>query len=92
MIVLFSLHRLYCSDDTKALLTSYVVQGMVVLIQAPSIDVYLLYIIIHYCMMTISVGLLCVCVCVGEFGDYDPSEHGTDYLDDFPLLENSVRH
>ena len=35
---------------------------------------------------------VCVCVCVGEFGDYDPSEHGTDYLDDFPLLENSVRH
>ncbi|CAI8036597.1 Band 4.1-like protein 3 [Geodia barretti] len=42
--------KLYCSEDTKAMLTSYVVQG--------------------------------------EFGDYDPAEHGTDYLDDFPLLEN----
>ena len=28
---------------------------------------------------------------LGEFGDYDPAEHGTDYLDDFPLLENRVR-
>jgi hypothetical protein len=42
--------KLHCTDDTKALLTSYVVQG--------------------------------------EFGDYDPMEHGTDYLEDFPLLEN----
>jgi hypothetical protein len=42
--------KLYCSEDTKAMLTSYVVQG--------------------------------------EFGDYDPAEHGTAYLEDFPLLEN----
>jgi hypothetical protein len=42
--------KLHCTEDTKALLTSYVVQG--------------------------------------EFGDYDAAEHGTDYLDDSPLLEN----
>lgn len=32
-----------------------------------------------------------VSVWLGEFGDYDPADHGTDYLDDFPLLENRVR-
>jgi hypothetical protein len=30
-------------------------------------------------------------VLLGEFGDYDPAEHGTAYLEDFPLLENRVR-
>ena len=42
---------------------------------------------------TCTVHPLCVCMlcALGEFGDYDAAEHGTDYLDDSPLLENRVR-
>ena len=31
-----------------------------------------------------------VCVCVGEFGDFDPSDHQPGYLEDFPYLEDKV--
>ena len=31
-----------------------------------------------------------VCVCVGEFGDFDPSDHQPGYLEDFPYLEDNV--
>ena len=29
-------------------------------------------------------------VCVGEFGDFDPSDHQPGYLEDFPYLEDNV--
>ena len=28
---------------------------------------------------------------VGEFGDFDPSDHEPGYLDEFPYLEDKVR-
>ena len=32
----------------------------------------------------------CSLLSVGEFGDYDPNDHPTGYLDDFPLLDDEV--
>ena len=31
-----------------------------------------------------------MCVRVGEFGDFDPSDHQPGYLEDFPYLEDKV--
>ena len=120
--------RLMCSDETRALLCSYLVQGKwinLVILNA-CVHAYVPCIcMIWPVMMSLlprflrwSVRqwyidnilrpknkLLCtlwVClnppitafcsnsIFIGEFGDYDPSDHPPGYLDDFPLLDDEV--